>query len=209
MEAHGELIENDLFWRGYGKGWEGQSLSLWRDLAARSNYIVDVGSNAGVYALAAQAVNPAAKVLAVEPSQIAFGRLQENIALNGFPIVAENVAASDQTGPVTFYDFPGSHQYSASLIKGFRAGAMPVEVEAVNLDSLFEKHGFEVNLLKMDVEGHEPAALRGMKKTLEANRPTLIIEILNDEANQAVEKELEGLGYSAHPLGDGNVLFEP
>lgn len=207
MISYGNTVENDLFWRGYAKGWEAPSLALWRDLAARSKCIVDVGSNTGVYALAAQAVNRAAKVMAVEPSRLTFRCLKENIALNDFPIIAEEVAASDQNGPVKFYDFPGSHQYLASLEEGCLE-AVPVEVEAVCLDTLFEKHGFKVDLLKMDVEGHEPAALRGMKKTLEAHRPTLIIEILDDEADRAVKKELDGLGYSARRLGDRNVIFE-
>src|SRR5947209_5938821 len=45
MESRGELIENDLFWRGYGNGIEGQSLRHWRELCRTSDFICDVGAN--------------------------------------------------------------------------------------------------------------------------------------------------------------------
>ena len=208
MMSHGHSVENNLFWCDYGKGREGVSLELWRDLAIHCEHIVDIGANSGVYALAAKASNPTARVMAVEPSSIMFSCLEENIALNGFDILALKVAASDRNATVQLHDFPGSHQYSASLEEGFREGSVPVDVEAVRLDDLFEQHDFKVDILKMDVEGHEPSALRGMRRTLEEQRPILLLEVLNQEADRAIGAELAGLGYQAHPLGDGNVVYE-
>ena len=107
----GNQVENDLFWRGYGNGWEGNSLRVWGEMLRGADFIADIGANTGVFALAAQAIRPTAKVLAVEPSERVFAKLTRNIALNGFPIIAVASAASDQTGAATFYDFPGEHQY--------------------------------------------------------------------------------------------------
>lgn len=115
IEAVGGEAENDLFWRGYGNGWEGRSLQIWRELARRSAYVADVGANTGVYALAAQAVNPSARVLAVEPSRRMYEVLVRNIARNRMAVVAVDVAASDTAGTATFYDTPASYQTGASL----------------------------------------------------------------------------------------------
>ena len=50
-------VENHLFWRGYGRGWEGTSLQIWRALAPQANVILDIGASTGVYCLAARCLN--------------------------------------------------------------------------------------------------------------------------------------------------------
>ena len=86
IRHHGFLIENDLFWAGYGNGWEGTSLKLWTRLAPHARTIFDIGSNTGVYALAARTVNPAARIFAFEPVGRITQLLQDNVTLNGFDI---------------------------------------------------------------------------------------------------------------------------
>jgi len=189
MESRGHLLENDLFWSGFANGWEAEPLRLWRELCATSNYILDVGANTGVYALAAQAINPTAKVLAVEPSHRVVERLRRNIAINDFAIEIAEFAASDFDGTATFYDFPADHQYSASLERTM-GGSVPLQVEVRRLDTIVRFP--RVDLVKMDVERHEPAALRGMQSILRDSRPTLLIEVLDDEAERAVRAELPG-----------------
>jgi FkbM family methyltransferase len=201
MHAHGEQIENDLFWRGYGDGWEGNSLQIWRDLARSADYIADVGANTGLFALAAQAVNPSARVIALEPSARVFRKLQHNIALNGFPIIALDNAASDKNASATFFDHAGPHQYSASLEKSM-GGQLASEVQVRRLDDLLAENGFErLDLLKLDVERHEPAALRGLRNTLERCRPTMLVEILDDELEAEIRHVLDGLDYEVSPIG--------
>jgi FkbM family methyltransferase len=191
MESSGQQIENDLFWRGYGRGWESKSLSLWRDLARRSRFVADVGANTGVFALAAQAINPDAKVVAVEPSARVADRLRRNIDLNGYPIRIEPIAASDATGMATFYDFAAEHQYSASL-EPWMDGTTSTQVPVDTLDNILERNGFErLDLLKVDVERHEPNVLRGATRYLKY-KPTILIEVLDDEIGSAIRQILPG-----------------
>src|SRR6188768_2264802 len=82
INNHSTYIENDLFWLGYGGGWEATSLKIWRELASSSTYILDVGANTGVYSLAAMCINPAAVVVAFEPGEAVFQKLKANIQLN-------------------------------------------------------------------------------------------------------------------------------
>src|SRR5215207_9789670 len=47
MHSYATTIENDLFWRGYGNGWEGTSLRVWRQLVPHARTIADIGANTG------------------------------------------------------------------------------------------------------------------------------------------------------------------
>ncbi|HEX5184738.1 MAG TPA: FkbM family methyltransferase [Allosphingosinicella sp.] len=204
IESFGSKIENDLFWRGYGRGWEGTSLRVWRALAERSEFIADVGANTGVFALAAQALRPDARIVAVEPSHRVFEKLRRNIEINGFAIRPVEVAASDKAGIAKFYDLPTEHQYSASLeATMLGAGTVEVEVEVERLDHVFERCGFaRLDLMKMDVERHEPAALRGMENMLRAHRPTMLIEVLDGEHLDGVKTVLDGLDYQFRAIAE-------
>jgi FkbM family methyltransferase len=76
----------------------------WLDTILRPGMtFVDVGANDGLYALfAAQRVGPQGKVLAIEPSQREFMRLDRNLRLNRLTNVrAFRLAASSQYGEAT------------------------------------------------------------------------------------------------------------
>jgi FkbM family methyltransferase len=212
MMNYGSLIENELFWRGYAGSWERASLALWRDLVPDAGYILDVGANTGTFALAAQALNPTAKVLAIEASPRVFNKLISNIKLNGFPIIASGVAASDKSGSAIFYDFDGEHQYSASLEAGM-GGTLLRRVPTACLDDLLEAHGFPaVDLMKLDVELHEPAVLRGMRRFIQRHPPMILLEVLSDDVERGVRHALDGVRYDWTRIADPegrNFLLTP
>jgi FkbM family methyltransferase len=210
MQSYGNEVENDLFWRGYGNGWERSSLRIWKELAKKASYVADVGANTGVFALAAQAVSPKAKVVAVEPSARVFEKLRKNIALNNFSIMPVDRAASDEDGTATFYDVPSEHQYSASLdAQMLGAGTVETTVQVERLDAIFERAGFSrLDLMKMDVELHEPRALAGMMETLERSRPSMLIEVLNPQHAAEIGRTLDGLGYEFAVVREGLGIDE-
>lgn len=208
--SYGDVVENELFWRGYAQSWEPQSLRLWASLVKSADFIVDVGANTGIYALAASAIRPNAKVLAVEPSPRVFARLQRNIELNGFPISATEVAVSDREGSATFYDFPDDHEYSASLEPDM-GGTIETTVPVTKLDTLLHQYDFpRVDLMKLDIEKHEPAALRGMHEFLERSPPVILVEVLDENCRQSVGEALAGLNYEWSSVADErNFLLTP
>ncbi|HXG81556.1 MAG TPA: FkbM family methyltransferase [Sphingomicrobium sp.] len=208
LASSGTAVENELFWKGYAGSWERRSLELWREFARSADYVLDVGANTGVYALAAQALNPRAKILAIEPAPRIYAQLRRNIELNSFPILSAEVAASSREGTATFYDFEGEHEYSASLEPGM-GGSVETIVPVTTLDKLLDRHGFpRVDLVKIDVERHEPAALRGFRNTLERDRPAILIEVLDNECRQGIADALDGLGYEwSGPYDRHNFLL--
>lgn len=203
---HGYMIENELFWQGLD-GWEKVSIELWVRLCRRSNVIFDIGANTGVYALVAQAVRPEALVVAVEPVERVFRKLEANIALNRWDIKAFHAAASDTTGTAVLFDLPLSeHVLSVSLEADWNSASTqlrPVEVPCITVSDLLHRVGAtSVDLLKIDVETHEPAVLRGFAEVLRRDRPTLLIELLNDEVALHVAELVHGLDYAYYNIDD-------
>lgn len=199
IEHRGSISENILFWKGLDGWYERASIKLWLECARKSAIIADVGANSGLYSLLAAKVNPGAKCIAFEPIPDTFDWLSKNIALNHLDIQSEALAASSSNGVAEIWlDSPGSH-YTPSL---FQAEHQPirdghrVNVQTTTLDDYFVKQNLQhVDLLKIDVERHEPAVLQGMRNLLAKSRPILFVEVLDDETGKLVERELQGLGY--------------
>jgi FkbM family methyltransferase len=207
----GYQVENSLFWAGFEHGWEGMELRLWRTLAADASFIADIGANTGVYALTAAAINPGAKIVAIEPVQRIYQKLLANIALNTFDISAVQVAISDRDGESVLFDADAEHNYSASLDPttfdaSITTGA---PIRTARLDSFLDHLGWpHIDLLKIDVEKHEPAVLAGMQRRLAQNRPTILIEILDIQIAAAVDNHLDGLCYRCFAIDAAKGLIE-
>lgn len=95
----------------------------------------------------------------------------------------------------------------ASLEAGANKGFEEVvhEVELARLDSL----GLEgLDVIKIDVEGHEASVIEGAQRTLARERPTLIVEIEERHhvgQSEAIIGRLMGQGYQCVYLSDGRV----
>ncbi|GGD31773.1 FkbM family methyltransferase [Aureimonas glaciei] len=199
MHHFGYQVENDLYWAGYGRGWEATSLRLWALLAKRADVILDIGANTGVYALAAQAVNPAARIFAFEPVPRIAQRLAANAALNGASIAVVIAGASDQTGHATIFEPDAEHAYSASLTREM-LGAAPQMLESkvpvTRIDAFAVAHGLRrVDLVKIDAERHEPEVLAGFGDRLARDRPSLLVEVLDRAMGERLSPLLSGPGY--------------
>ena len=204
----GGPIENNLFWNGYGGGWEGTSLRLWAAVAPSAHTIVDVGANTGVYALAARALNADAQIVAFEPSERVHQRLCANADLNGFDIETPMVAVSDHDGTATLYDSAQQMFYAASLeAPSGTASVIARVVRVVRLETYSRENGIDsIDLLKLDIEGHEPAAVEGMGDLLGRSRPTILVEVLSTRAADALITLLLPLGYEFYRIFEGRGI---
>jgi FkbM family methyltransferase len=210
MNHHGNKIENDLFWAGFGNGWEASSLLLWLRLAARSQTILDVGANTGIYALAARAINPRADVIALEPVARTFSRLRDNIQLNAFDIDARCVAASDHNGMATLYDPLSDHQYSASLEAAMldgKSACAETEIEVRRIETLLAEREQKIPVLvKIDAERHEPQVLEGFGEAITRLRPAFLMELLDRDIGAKARSHFDGLDYVYYEIFEGKGL---
>jgi len=177
---------------------------------------LDVGANLGYYtALAARAVGPNGRVLAVEPDPDSFGYLEQTIAANAVGNVqAFPVAASDAPATLPLYistDNRGDNRLYAS-----GEDRPQVEVAARPLDALLRENKIDtVDLIKIDVQGYEPKVIAGLRETITSS-PNLAlltefwpqgIDEAGEDANEFLQT-LRELGLTLHELQPDGSLAE-
>jgi FkbM family methyltransferase len=177
--------------------------TLWR-LIEQGDTTIDVGANVGYMTLAMIArMRGGGRVFAFEPHPALFQELSGNLlgARARYPhveVIARNEALSDSRGTAWLSQPPGFEDNRglaaiAPHADGDRAGH---EVPTRPLDDYAAELGADVALAKIDVEGHEPAVLRGARGLLE--RGVIRHIVLEEHGRYPTESTrlLESLGYS-------------
>jgi FkbM family methyltransferase len=194
----------ELFWHG-GDYYEPITRALLSHLIRPAATFVDVGAHLGFFSITSGVARRDLKILAFEPNPKNFRLLRANAAANGLDnVICEQVAISDKDGVGTLY--LTESDMSASLMKGFQeqdtkqTGEMRVRTRS--LDSYVEEHGIAGPLvIKVDIEGHEPAFFRGASSTIAAYKPDIILEVLYEQEPGLID-ELKALGYRFYPVTD-------
>ncbi|MBK9711206.1 MAG: FkbM family methyltransferase [Kouleothrix sp.] len=174
--------------------------------------VVDVGANIGYYTLlAATRVGPAGKVIAFEPGESSCDLLRMSLRANRLDNVQLHAyAVADAAGTVGF----GMDDSNGRISRDDPLRS-PYQVPAVALDS-FLKDEPRVDLIKMDIEGAEGRALRGMRDLVRRHRPTIFselsprgLEVASGLTAPAYMDQLRGLGYDLHLLRRGGAAEGP
>ncbi len=183
-----------LYGRVYEYGYE-QELGLLLDyLLPEGGTFFDIGSNWGYFSLYAASNRTKVNIHAFEPFPNTHRDLQSCVEQAGLAeVVTRHELALSDTDGEAFIDIPdGIHSGTAELNTSSRG----TRIVTRRLDSL---KLLPPDFIKMDVEGHEAAALRGGLETLKAGRPYLVFENKRDYANPATTLEplriLQDLGY--------------
>lgn len=204
-------VENELFWGGIENGWEKESLTLWAKLCKIHHHILDIGANTGVFSVIAKTVNPAARVIAFEPMPKIYEKLVYNLQLNQLnDVEASLYALSDYDGEATIYPTNLDHVYSVTVNKKRDDIVVPVHevtIQTIRLDHFIEQHHITaIDLIKIDVETHEPEVLTGMGTYLKAFRPTFLIEIQSDEIAEKISQLIEGCDYVFYNIDENDGI---
>lgn len=144
-------------------------------LLAADGLCLDIGANIGNHALCF--APHFAQVLAFEPNPRTFALLQLNATLAP-NVRAFNIGLSDAAGTATL-SVPADNIGMATLQPGAPGAAVACTLQ--RLDELPGLEGRRVALLKIDVEGHEAAALRGALETLRRDHPVVVFEQLAED----------------------------
>lgn len=210
IRSEGHNIENGLYWDGLFAH-EPASMRAWVQRATNAEVVFDIGANSGVFSLAAAAAG-ARLVHAFEPLPRVHQILVRNIALNpALPITTWPVAIGAEEGSAALFDPGGDAPTSASLSPEFAAahfGELPsVQIDVRTVDSICRERGIRtLDLVKIDVEGFEEPALRGMRGMVSACRPVILMEVLPGQEVQlkrVVEELWPGL-YVWRCIEEGN-----
>jgi FkbM family methyltransferase len=167
--------------------------------------MLDVGANTGLFSLLAAAANPAIKVCAFEPLASVRDLLHANLALN--PLLASRVSVyslglSDRAGTLEFYETINKHALvptSSSLELAHVEEIGHYKKHNINVDTLDNWSSFisgnAINVIKIDVEGHEDAVLLGGRKTIQRHRPFITIEVLSPSRVHVIKMILNEINY--------------
>ena len=170
---------------------------------------LDAGANMGLYSIfAARRVGGEGRVIAIEPSNRESEILQRNVDLNGLTNVHVlrralsdcqsdvelSVAALGKSGHNTL----GAFTYQTPLDHRER-------VQAEKLDDLVGNQA-RLDVIKMDIEGAEMAALRGATEILRRFKPVLLLE-LSRPCSTTPRCEQPGSARISGETGISNVLL--
>ncbi|MEQ8677590.1 MAG: FkbM family methyltransferase [Aggregatilineales bacterium] len=222
-----QTIEDDPFWfrlELLTDRHESETRAQINRIVKPGMIVLDIGAHVGYYTrLMSQLVGENGKVIAFEPHPRTFEVLHKNTAnLKNVTLVQSAVA--EEEGTAELYDYlmmsaSGSLHYDEKLLDIQKANVgdsdvapriqneFPVEkftVRTVPIDALLSEMNIEaIDFVKMDIEGAEMGALRGMKNLI-ANSPNInLIMEFNPSALKAFDvvpesavAEVLGLGFS-------------
>lgn len=154
---------------------EPQSLMKWGLVCSNGvGCALDVGSYGGLFGIAAALMKN--QVIAIEPNPIMVKRTKANQALNGVSYEVIQAGASDKVGKAMLGFNPNVRLTSGASLE--RKGPAMMEVQTLKLDGIISKH--RIGAIKIDVEGHEAAVIRGAQELIKENKPVLLIETMDD-----------------------------
>ncbi|GET37517.1 FkbM family methyltransferase [Microseira wollei] len=151
-------------------------MQLFMQLVKTDMTVIDVGANIGYYTVvASRLVGKGGRVYAFEADSDAFAFLQRNLAENQCDnVVAVPQAVSNRQGTAFFYRPEPERAYIVT--EGVPKTGQ--QVPMISLDEFFAQQNWpSIDLIKMDIEGGEQAALEGMQELSQRNPSLqLIIE---------------------------------
>jgi FkbM family methyltransferase len=174
-----DVIQRDIYAGAYDPS---ETLAL-RQFLLPGMTVADVGANVGYYTwLAASMVGPSGRVLAFEPGPYAFDRLQRVIRENGVGSVETfNIALGDRSCRGTLYvPHYSVGNYNPSLTP-YLSDMERVEVSIERLDTVLRNLAVHrIDLMKVDVEGHELGVFRGAERAISEKRIRAILVEFNE-----------------------------
>lgn len=195
--------------------WENRERQILANTMTESNpaqdfTFVDVGANIGLYALSVYALakkhNRTTNIVAIEPSRIIHERLKVNVEANAAPIRLMQAAISDHSGKG--YLGGSSQNHGQAHLQSESEHTEPVCLKT--LADICQTHKLtHINVLKIDIEGHEYRALNSFFHLVPAQlHPCLIIvEALHSESARPLIELCQHHSYIIRDTTRWNIIF--
>ncbi|MEQ1742445.1 MAG: FkbM family methyltransferase [Candidatus Nitrotoga sp.] len=157
------------------KSYEPHVTSLIKNTLGKEDVFLDIGANIGYFTMLASSIvkKGGGKVIAFEPNpqnlQLIYSSMQKNCAENIdiYPYAVSNTASilrftnvGSNGGVVTKHSKDQKHFFL---------------VQSVVLDVILKDEA-KISLIKIDIEAHEPFALKGMDELIKKHQPKIITE---------------------------------
>jgi len=208
-----------MFWRG---------AHSWPPIFVLQRYVkpgftcVDLGANQGEYTLwMSKLAGPGGEVHSFEPSSKMLEQLRATLALNSAQaqtVTVHPFGLSDANATVElFLPQAGSAAHNEGAATVFRTSTADESLGSIELrnagEALQSATARKLDFIKIDIEGSELRALRGMRERLERDRPLILIEInrtaleLAETSPRELAAFLTELGYQLNLIGTRGRLM--
>lgn len=205
----------------FGGTYEPRVVEFLDEELRQGDVFIDVGAHIGWHSLvAAQRLTElgGGAVVAFEPTTDSADKIRVAAARNRLSVEVVQVALGEDDGETALFSDPNYDEHDAGVRSQYGKGRLVERVAVVSFDHWVAQRGLpRMDLVKMDVEGAEPAVIKGMKESLRTFRPrALIVEVKRYSFERAATEEsallelVESLGY--HDQGielNRNRLFRP
>lgn len=148
-----------------------QDIALMHQHIKKGDVVLDIGANIGFYTkILADLVGETGKVYAFEPDKTNFQHLQKN-AGHLQNVVFFNKAVSDKTGIITLYQSDLLNvDHKTYATENYTS---KTEIDCVAIDDVIPNH--KVDFIKIDIQGYEYFAFKGMTEVFKQNNELKII----------------------------------
>lgn len=190
-----------------------QWMSEYLASASASGLFVDVGANLGWHAAHAAQHKMVDAVAAFEPDPFNTWLLDRNLSVNRIDnVVVSNNAIGARRGTIRLHRYRSTNYGRHSVLTDYGYGSRMVPVS--DLDSALSALDLgdrRVLILKIDVEGYEPAVIEGAARTL-AQTDAVVLEYspdLGQSGGQSAGEMLDRLhaaGFTPHRFSDGHHI---
>lgn len=167
INPHDRAISRFIIQQG---AYERGTTRVFKNVVKPGMTVIDIGAHWGYYSLiAAILVGKKGEVFSFEPHPFSYESLLKTITQNGFnTIIPIKKAVLDSNGMAELFCSDlnaGGHSMVLSEGEGSH-----IDVKTIALDDFCEVNQIIPDIVKMDVEGAEPLALKGMKRTIERSK---------------------------------------
>lgn len=141
-----------------------------RNTLRPDDVFLDIGCSIGWFALLAASLLTRGKVIGIEPNQTSLQCLYRSLLENGFEhVVIFPYAATDRR---RLFQLSGHASYG--FVRAYE-GTDDDVVQGMAVDEILGTEP-RIDMIKIDIEGHEPVALQGMTQTIQTHRPLMLSE---------------------------------
>lgn len=175
--------------------------------------VIDVGASIGEMVIPAAKHNKVRHVTAFEPQNECAKTIIKSAQLNCLTnIKVVTSAASDKDGFINFY--ASLQNPTAASVTTKAESAESSVVPCVQIDNIIKcRHNFNI-IMVIDVEGNEPAVMRGAIKLIQSSLPLIIFEYNSTSKKHFTLDDIRRilpnsyLFYRLRPNGDGRLDYD-